>query len=52
MTGTSCQFSNLTEEEWKAVKYLVDGRSTVMKKSDRGCLVVIWDRVDYTKEAE
>ena len=52
MTGTSCQFSNLNKEERKAVNSFADGRSTAMTKADKGCLVVILDRVNYKKEAE
>ena len=35
-----------------AVRSLVDDRSIVIKKPDKGFCVVVWDRWDYIKEAE
>ena len=48
---TPLNYSNLTKEEWQAVRSLADDRSIVIKKADKGSSIVIWDRVDYLKEA-
>ena len=45
-------YSNLSIEEWGAVRTLADDRNIVIKKADKGSCVVIWDRCDYIKEAE
>ena len=45
------RYSNLSQEEWRAVRSLADNRSIVIKKADKGSYVV-WDRWDYIKEAE
>ena len=44
--------SNITKEEWDALKGLADDRSIVMNKSDKGSCVVVWCRDEYIKEAE
>ena len=44
--------SNLSQEEWKAIRSLADDRNIVIKKPDKGSCVVIWDRNDYIAEAE
>ena len=48
----SLRYSNLSQEEWRAVRSLADDRSIVIKKADKGSCVVVWDRWDYIKEAE
>ena len=45
-------YSNLSKEEWKAVRSLANDRNIVIKKADKGSCVVIWDRSDYIMEAE
>ena len=45
-------YSNLSKEEWKAMRTLADDRTIVIKKADKGSCVVVWDRNDYIKEAE
>ena len=45
-------YSNLTKEEWRAVRSLANDRSIVIKKADKGSCVVVWDREDYLLEAE
>ena len=45
-------YSNLSQEEWRAVRSLADDRSIVIKKADKGSCDVVWDRWDYIKEAE
>ena len=42
----------LSQEEQRAVRSLADDRTIVIKKADKGCCVVVWDRWDYIKEAE
>ena len=51
-TQDSLRYSNLSQEEWRAVRPLADDRSIVIKKADKGSCVVVWDRWDYIKEAE
>ena len=48
----SLTYSNLTKEEWKAITFLTDDRSIVIKRADKGSCVVVWDRDDYLSEAE
>ena len=40
--------SSLSKEEWEAMTTLADDRNIV----DKGSCVVLWDRNDYTAEAE
>ena len=49
---TPIRHSNLSSDEWKAKISLADDRSIVIKKADKGSAVVVWDRVDYIKEAQ
>ena len=49
---TLTRYSNLSSDEWKAIRSLADDRSIVIKKADKGSAVVVWDRVDYIKEAQ
>ena len=50
--GTSLRYSNLSIEEWKAMRSLANDRSIVIKKADKDSAVVVWQRNDYIKEAE
>ena len=45
-------YSNLSQEEWIAMRSLADDRSIVIKKADKGSCIVVWDRNDYLREAE
>ena len=45
-------YSNLSEEEWKAVRSPANDPNIVIKKADEESCVVIWDRGDYIMEAE
>ena len=45
-------YSNLSKEEWDAIRSLADDRNIVIKRADNRSCVVIWDRSDYVKEAE
>ena len=44
--------SNLSREEWDAIRSLADDRSTIIKKADKGSCIVIWSRNDYLMETE
>ena len=43
--------SNLSAEEWKALRGLAADKSIVIKGADKGSSVVVWDRSDYLHEA-
>ena len=45
------RYSNLSQEESRTVRFLVDDRSIFIKKADKGSCVVLWDGWDYIKEA-
>ena len=51
-TETPLRYFNLTSEEWRAIRSLADDRNIVIKKADKGSVVVVWDRNDYVKEVE
>ena len=40
----SLHYSNLSQEECRAVRSLADNRSIVITKADKGSCVVVWDR--------
>ena len=44
--------SNLSQEEWKAIRSLADDGNVVIKKVDKSSCGLIWDRNDYITEAE
>ena len=46
------RYSNLSKEEWIAIRSLADDRSIVIKKADRGSCIVAWDRNNCLREAE
>ena len=46
------KYSNLSREEWNAVRYLADDRNIIIKKADKGLCIVIWGRNNYLMEAE
>ena len=45
-------YSNFSKEEWPAMRSLVNDRSLISKKADKGSCLVVWDREDYIAEAE
>ena len=49
---TPTRYSNLSSDEWKTTRFLADDMSIVIKKANKGSAVVVWDRVDYIKEAQ
>ena len=46
------RYSNLSKEEWIAMRSLADDKSIVIKKADKGSCIVVWDRNNYLREAE
>ena len=52
ITEKPTRYSNLSQEDWRAIRMLADDRSIVIKKSDKGFGIVVWDRADYLREAE
>ena len=44
--------SNISRDEWQAVRSLADDRSIVINKADKRSCVVVWYRYDYLVEAE
>ena len=46
------RYSNLSKEEWIAMRPLADDRSTAIEKADKESCIVNWDRNDYLREAE
>ena len=51
-TETPTRYSDLSSDEWKAIRSLADDRSIVIKRANHVSAVVVWDRVDYIKEAQ
>ena len=43
--------SNLSDDEWKALRSLAADKTVVMKGADKGSSVVVWDRSDHLHEA-
>ena len=43
--------SNLSAEEWKALRDLAADKTAVIKGADKGSSVMFWDRSDYLHEA-
>ena len=52
ITKEPTRYSNLSQEEWRAIKTLADDRSIVITKVDKGSCIVVWDRAGYLREAE
>ena len=48
----SLAYSNLTKEDWQAIRSLADNRSIVIKKAGKGFCVAVWERDGYLSEAE
>ena len=47
LSGSSIRYSNMSKDEWDAVRSLADDRRIVIKRADKGSCVVIWYRNDY-----
>ena len=45
-------YSNISTEEWKAVRSIANDRNILIKKAGKGSYVVIWDRSNYIMKAE
>ena len=46
------RYSDLSKEEWIAMRSLANDSSIVIKKADKGSCMVVWDRNEYLREAE
>ena len=46
------RYSNLSWEEWNAIRSLADDRNIIIKKAAEGSCIIIWSRNDYLIEAE
>ena len=46
------QRQNVSREEWKALRDLLEDKKGVIKSADKTSCVVIWDREDYLKEGD
>ena len=51
LTGNSASY-NLTKEEWKAMRGLLEDRSIVIKLANKWSCVVLWDTLDYLAETK
>ena len=45
-------YSNLSRDEWAAVRSLAGDHNIAIKKADTESCVVVWDHSDYVREAE
>ena len=52
ITKEPTRYSNLSQEEWRAIRTLADDRFIAIKKAHKGYCIVVWDRADYLREAE
>ena len=52
ITKQDLRYSDLSKEEWRAIRSLADDRSIVIKKADKGSYVVVWERNDYVLDAK
>ena len=41
------KYSNRSKKEWQAIRALADDRIIVIKRTDKGSCVVVWDRMGY-----
>ena len=46
------KYNNLTREERRTLYDLKNDKTIVIKRADKGSMVVVWDRENYIKEAE
>ena len=46
------KFNSLTNSEWKALYDLKNDENIEIKSADKKATVILWDREDYTIEAE
>ena len=52
LSKADIKYSNLSREEWNALRSLADDRSIIIKKADKGSCIVIWGWNVYLMEAE
>ena len=46
------RYSNLSKEEWIAIRSLADDKLIAIKKAGKGSCIVVWNKSDYLREAE
>ena len=46
------KYSNLSREEWNAIRSFDDDRNIIIKEADQGSCIVIWGQNDYLMEEE
>ena len=46
------RYSNLSKEEWIAIRSLADDKLIAIKKAGKGSCIVVWNKNDYLREAE
>ena len=46
------RYSNLSWEEWNAIRSLADDRNIIIKKAAEELCIIIWGRNDYLMDAE
>ena len=46
------RYSNLSLEEWNAIRSLADNRNIIIKKAAEELCIIIWGRNDYLMDAE
>lgn len=49
---TDIKYSNLSKEEWNAIRYLADDRNIILEKAEKGSLIVIWGKNNYVMKAQ
>ena len=52
ITKQDLMCSNFSKEEWRAIRSLADDRCNVIKKTDKGSCIVVWERNNHRLEAE
>ena len=52
ITKEPTRYSKLSQEEWRAIRTLADGRTIFIKKAYKGSCIVFVDRANYLREAE
>ena len=52
ITKEPTRYSNLSQQEFGAIRTLANDRPIVTKKTAKGSCTVVWDRVDYLREGE
>ena len=43
MSSSSIRYSNMSKDEWDAIRSLADDRNIIIRRTDKSSCVVIWD---------